>query len=244
MDFDMDDMDTPDDLDEDISDVREGEDFENIELDNPMYDGLSEADLAILDEVNEEMAQEWNGVLPDFAPDRLPTEATGKFLDEPGDSLFVPNSPEALELLEEMGLDGVEYQGDHPDFNPFANLDTPWGNYLCEVEIPNMTGNRNNPSWEYGRRDSAYDTDTELGNFSQADIALAEQMSRDLETEITPQMIGQFRAEGYTWHETEDLKTMQLLPRIIHNACAHTGGTSIAKTVQAFGNVDIPDDAW
>ena len=35
--------------------------------------------------------------------------------------------------------------------------------------------------------------------------------------------------EGYVWHHVEDGKTMQLVPRDIHNATRHTGGSATIR---------------
>lgn len=235
-------FDTDLDMEEGTEQVMETEAIPEFDENNPM--DLSDEDLAILDQINQELQYEGSHDVPDFSEPRLPTENTGLFGGERGDSLFTPNSAEALELLEEYEQEGVDYKNGYPDFSPFTLHDTPWGAYPCQVEIGHMTGNRNNPAWEYGRRDSAYDIGSELGNFAQADIALAEQMSRDLGEEITPDMIADYRKDGLTWHEVEDLHTMQLLPRGLHSACPHTGGAGIAKTIMAFGDADISDDQW
>ena len=35
--------------------------------------------------------------------------------------------------------------------------------------------------------------------------------------------------DGYVWHHVEDGKTMQLIPKDIHDAFPHTGGASIIR---------------
>jgi len=35
--------------------------------------------------------------------------------------------------------------------------------------------------------------------------------------------------EGYTWHHTQDTKTMQLIPSDLHDAVRHAGGVAIMK---------------
>jgi hypothetical protein len=40
--------------------------------------------------------------------------------------------------------------------------------------------------------------------------------------------------QGYTWHHVEDGKTMQLVPRDIHQATAHTGGAAVIRNGGAF----------
>ena len=64
-------------------------------------------------------------------------------------------------------------------------------------------------------------SDNRSDNFDKADIALAKQRG------CTPEEIAKWRKEnGYTWHECKDMKTMQLVPREIHNNLPHSGGIS------------------
>ena len=35
--------------------------------------------------------------------------------------------------------------------------------------------------------------------------------------------------DGYVWHHVENAKTMQLIPRDIHNAARHTGGAAVIR---------------
>jgi hypothetical protein len=38
---------------------------------------------------------------------------------------------------------------------------------------------------------------------------------------------------GYVWHHVENAKTMQLIPKEIHNAARHTGGAAIIRSQKA-----------
>ncbi len=67
-------------------------------------------------------------------------------------------------------------------------------------------------------------TDDRTSNFAQADEALAEQKG------CSPEDVKKWREEnGYTWHECKDCKTMQKVPREIHNNMDHSGGVSEYK---------------
>ena len=35
--------------------------------------------------------------------------------------------------------------------------------------------------------------------------------------------------DGYVWHHVENGRTMQLIPREIHNAVRHTGGAAVIR---------------
>jgi RHS repeat-associated protein len=74
-----------------------------------------------------------------------------------------------------------------------------------DVEIPSMSTSRSS-------------------NFAQADKALAEQ------TGVTPSQVKAWRtANKYTWHEVQDLKTMQLVPSPVNAKFGHLGGVGEIK---------------
>ena len=67
-------------------------------------------------------------------------------------------------------------------------------------------------------------TDDRTSNFAQADEALAKQKG------CSPEEVKKWREEnGYTWHECRDCKTMQKVPREVHNNMDHSGGVSEYK---------------
>lgn len=67
-------------------------------------------------------------------------------------------------------------------------------------------------------------TDDRTSNFAQADEALAKQKG------CSPEDVKKWREEnGYTWHECRDCKTMQKVPREVHNNMDHSGGVSEYK---------------
>ncbi len=69
-----------------------------------------------------------------------------------------------------------------------------------EVEIPNMTTNRD-------------------ANFRVSDKLLADEWG------VSPRDVADWRkANGYTWHEQPDLKTMQLVPSVVNGRLGHMGG--------------------
>ncbi len=61
-------------------------------------------------------------------------------------------------------------------------------------------------------------------NFDKADIEQAKRCG------CSPEEIKKWRKEnGYTWHECKDMKTMQIVPSVIHNNMSHSGGISEVK---------------
>ena len=52
--------------------------------------------------------------------------------------------------------------------------------------------------------------------------------TKDLEDPDRP---GVF-VRGYSWHHNEDLRTMELVPKILHQDANHQGGTSVASSAR------------
>ena len=181
----------------------------------------------------------------DFSKPHTPTERTGFFRGERGNSDFVPKDARAAEKLNAFGTDHVTYKKGYPDFSPFTKFhDDVLGDIDGQVQIPHMTEHRQNPHYEYGRRTDGHDPHASPGNFSQADNELAEKLNKEKGTSLTGEDIQKLREENnLTWHEVEDGKTMQLLPAEIHDACRHSGGVSIEKDLQRIienaGDVDF-----
>ena len=68
-------------------------------------------------------------------------------------------------------------------------------------------------------------TEDRDANFPQADEKLAEQRG------CTAKEVREWReANGYTWHECKDCKTMQKVPTEVHGNVSHSGGISVYKS--------------
>ena len=101
------------------------------------------------------------------------------------------------EILEEHGIEGIEFKDGEPDFSPVI---VEKDGVKAEVEIDKFTEDR--------RR-----------NFKQADEKLAEKLG------CSDRDVLEWREKNnYTWHESSDCKTLQLVPREIHANIAHDGG--------------------
>lgn len=73
-------------------------------------------------------------------------------------------------------------------------------------------------------------TDDRSSNFDQADEKLAEKRG------CLPEDVEQWRKEhGYTWHEMEDMRTMQKVPSIVHGTVPHEGGIAAYKKNKTVG---------
>lgn len=61
-------------------------------------------------------------------------------------------------------------------------------------------------------------------NFRVADELLAEQLG------VSRKEIAKLRKQGkFTWHELNDMKTMQLIPSILNSKFGHLGGVAEVK---------------
>lgn len=116
-----------------------------------------------------------------------------------------PDGKTYEEIFDKHNIDGIEFNDGDPDFSPVSK---------AEVEIDNFTTDRSR-------------------NFPQADTKCAEQWNtegKDGKSDWTARDIANFRKEeSYTWHECSDCKTMQLVPKEVHNNVPHSGGISEMK---------------
>lgn len=142
--------------------------------------------------------------------------------------IAIDHSPRAIEanrILREKGLDGIEYSHGVPNFRPASE-------YVLEID--EMVEHR-------------YKTGGIDGNFERADRKLAEELNREenrqhplyqkmlsQQGEITEKSIAEYRAKNkLTWHEENDLKTMNLVATEINGEFKHLGGVSETKKKNA-----------
>ncbi|MGO1093696.1 HNH endonuclease [Priestia megaterium] len=121
----------------------------------------------------------------------------GEWSNGRAESVFISDKTgEIQQYLDEAGVDGVEYKNGMPDFSPFSK---------GEIKLGNMTNDRKL-------------------NFSTADEELAKKWSTP-EQKWTAEDIADWREDNrYTWHELNDLETIQLVPSKINSVFKHFGG--------------------
>ncbi|GAE94749.1 ESAT-related proteins [Gracilibacillus boraciitolerans JCM 21714] len=122
----------------------------------------------------------------------------GEWKNDRAESLFISDKTgETKKYLDEAGgVDGVEYKNGMPDFSPFSK---------DEIKLENMTNDRKL-------------------NFSTADEEMAKKWSTP-EQKWTAEDIADWREDNkYTWHELNDLETIQLVPSKINSVFRHMGG--------------------
>ncbi|RJG14927.1 HNH endonuclease [Paenibacillus thiaminolyticus] len=129
-------------------------------------------------------------------------------------TLKPPPDPRLKKILDEAGIDGIQYKNAIPDLSPVAN---------AEVEIEYMLGGK-----------GTYGGKARRENFIQSDQKLAEQLNNSPELarqfgmesgRISAKDIKVYREKNkLTWHELNDVKTMQLVPTNINSTFGHLGG--------------------
>ena len=152
---------------------------------------------------------------------RTPSEKNEnvRFEGERGNSKCVPkdSNSKTAKILKENGVDGVEYKNGVPEFSPTSR---------GKVQIDHMNGGT-------GRMGAK----ARQSNFAQADTVMANELNADPATAkqigITPKNgstytkadVSRYRqSNGFTWHELNDGKHMQLVPTEINAEFTHIGG--------------------
>ncbi|HIP11745.1 MAG TPA: hypothetical protein EYG73_03400 [Arcobacter sp.] len=143
-------------------------------------------------------------------------QTNGTWSGDPGNSTFkpdrdtVPKQPYGNkrtwgEILDEYNIDGIEFKDGEPDFKAISK---------GSVEINDFTTQRDD-------------------NFYQADQNLSDQWNQESKTGKSNWSIldvKQYRKEKkLTWHERNDMKSMDLVPQEVHGNIPHSGGISKAK---------------
>lgn len=119
-----------------------------------------------------------------------------------------PSAKTWKEILDHYGIDSIVFRDGYPVFDPVA---------IESVEIDDFSTER----WK---------------NFGQADELLAKKWSAESHEgrdNWSSEEVANWRKEhGYTWHEHQDCKTLQLVPCEVHNNVPHEGGISVKKQNQ------------
>ncbi|MGM9922961.1 MAG: HNH endonuclease [Bacillus sp. (in: firmicutes)] len=134
-----------------------------------------------------------------------------EFIGVRGESLCKlkpPPDSKLKRILDEAGIEGIQYKNGVPDFSPVSK---------AQVEINYMLGGK-----------------ARTYNFVQVDQKLADQLNNSSELarkfgmrpgEITAKDIDKYRTKNkLTWHELNDVRIMQLVPTEINRRFGHLGG--------------------
>lgn len=178
-----------------------------------------------------------------MAAKRSPTSAERwEDFSRRGNCMCYPQNRKSRKLLQEMGLEGIEYRDFDPDFSPVA-VDT--------VPIAHMTKYRTRHELLPGAarvllkdvmgpdRKSVAKALADLsdsyafeGNFEQADLELAGKWTREQKDghDWSASDVKKYRQKNrLTWHERYDCVNMDLVPRAIHADFDHTGAVALLK---------------
>ena len=134
----------------------------------------------------------------------------GKWSGEPGNSDWIPDD-NYVPIGQHTNPEGKTWGELKKEYGfekiPFKDGEPDFSEVSkATVEIDNFTDKRTGKG----------------GNFDQADQKLMEQ------TGVTKEELADFK-KGYTWHEKNDCKTLELVPTAIHGNISHSGGVSEYK---------------
>ena len=184
------------------------------ELTQILHIRLTKGDLSQKDYLSQNTTNTQNDIKYKNIP-----QSGGVWSGEPGNSKWIPNREEIPkqpygnkrtwgEILDENGINGIEFKDGEPDFTPISQ-----GN----VKIKDFTTNRDD-------------------NFYQADQNLAQQWSQENKNGKNDWSISDIRKyrkeEKLTWHERSDMQNMDLVPQEVHGNIPHTGGISKKKKLE------------
>lgn len=134
----------------------------------------------------------------------------GHWSGERGQSDYIYDKPKTIknrnETFEVKAGTKVTYKNGVPDFSPFQK---------AQVKIPKMTNSR-------------------LSNFSQADEVLAKHWSKikyDGKTWNARDVEVYRSNNGLTWHEMNNMESMQLVPKEVNGGFGHLGGVGEYNTM-------------
>lgn len=198
--------------------------------------------------------------------DRLqqtPSLESNRWSEGRGESECAPSSDDARRMLDEKGLSGISYQDGVPDFAPLSESTVKLG-YMTDARhsrgLPDGRDSQNTIYADFDddgemissshRADKESMADLHLkydqpGNFEQADILTAQQWTADFrdEREWTAEEVAQYREDnGLTWHECNDMETMQMIPEPINRDFGHLGGVGEVKATDRMVDEVLRED--
>ena len=192
---------------------------------------------------------------------QTPSLESNRWAGERGESVCTPQSDVARQIMEERGISGVQYQDGVPDFSPFSESTVKLGYMTDARHSQGLTAGRDGKDTIYAHfeddetvseshhADKSSMADLHMkydkpGNFEQADALTAEQWTADGRDgkEWTAEDVAQYRQDhGLTWHECNDMETMQMIPEAINADFGHLGGVGEVKETQRIVDEALRD---
>ncbi len=192
---------------------------------------------------------------------QTPSLKSDRWAGERGESVCAPQSDAARQIMEERGISGVQYHDGVPDFSPFSESTVKLGYMTDARHSQGLTAGRDGKNTIYAHfedgetvseshhvdKSSMADLHMKYdkpGNFEQADALTAEQWTADGRDgkEWTAEDVAQYRQDhGLTWHECNDMETMQMIPEAINADFGHLGGVGEVKETQRIVDEALRD---
>ncbi len=133
-------------------------------------------------------------------------------------TLKPPPDAELKSILDGAGIDGIEYKNAVPDFSPVSKL---------ELDGIDMTSGRTGGNGTYSQANNKF---AQMLNESQ-DLANDFGIKPKNGTTFTGSDVKKYMKDNkLTWHELNDLTTVQMVPTKINSKFGHLGGISEAAS--------------
>jgi len=171
---------------------------------------------------NIDISYEVKSIINQYVQPLALPQSNGHWEGEPGNSRFIINddyvplghgvNPEGLtmgELKSKYNFDEIEYKNKEPDFTQLADKD------LGIAKLDEFSAKRTGAD----------------GTYELATTTIAKQKgidSKDVKASMDEKRL--------TWHEVGDRKTVMPIPTEINAAYKHSGGISVERNVNSFGN--------
>ncbi len=132
-------------------------------------------------------------------------------------STYVTPEPELQRILDEAGITGIECRNAVPDFGPVSKL---------ELNGIDMTNGRTGPQGTYSQANNRFAKMLNESPELAAKFGIAPKNGRN----YTASDVSSYMTKNkLTWHDLNDLTTVQMVPTKINSAFGHLGGISEAS---------------
>lgn len=131
-------------------------------------------------------------------------------------TLKPPPDSELQEIFDEVGIDGIKYRNAVPDFSPVSKL---------ELDGIDMTNGRTGANGTYNQANNLF---AKMLNDSPELAAEFGMFPKNGKKFSASDVSRYMSANKLTWHELNDLTTVQMVPTKVNSVFGHLGGISEA----------------
>lgn len=136
-------------------------------------------------------------------------------------TLKPPPDEELQKIFDKAGIDGIVYRNGVPDFSPVSKL---------ELDGIDMTNGRTGAKGTYAQANNRFADMLNKPTESAAKLAAEFGISPKNGKKFTASDISRYMADNkLTWHELNDLSTVQMVPTKVNSTFGHLGGISEAN---------------